>query len=968
VSSGWPPAEVGISAREAEVLAALAEHLTNAEIASRLFISIRTVESHVSSLLRKFQVGDRRALAAVAANLRTAPAASTASTASTLSSASSASSASADRIAPNALTASLPAFLTPFVGRVAERAALADALGTHRLVTAVGPGGVGKTRLALNVAAEMSERFADGVWYADLVPVGDPAMIAPAIAAELGVGEQRGRSAEDTILGWLAPRQALLVLDNCEHLLDGVVVLVERLLAGSPGLVVLATSRARLLVPFEFVFLVPGLSLPEDDEQSGDAVALFLGRASAAGAGPLAVEDRRRVTTICEGLDGMALAIELAAARLPALGLDGLEAGLADGLRLLTGGPRVDQRHRSLRSTLDWSYALLDVAEQTVLRRISVFAAPFPAEAATSALAGWPPLGEGGVAAGLATLADQSLLVAIPASGGTRYRALETIRQYGAERLDEAGETTEAHTRHLRWCLDVGTALGVDADDDAAWRTAFDDVADELRSALGWAAEQAARRADAPRMALLLGDLSFARGFPGESQRRYEQAAELAQDDGAEAVALRRAAGAAEARHFGDDALRLLRAAAAAAGRAGDRAGAARDLAQAAELINRGPGLMATRPPDGTVDALLAEAWEFAGDDLDAEARILTAEAFNGTETDPVTVELTERAVVLARRSGNVLTESAALDQLTAVQLARGEIRAAMSSALRRITLLSSMPITALTGLEHSDARAVAAECAVAAGDLDAARRLAEGVGDLPFLREERHLASARPLLVAVLAGDWDEAVTLAERFSEGWERAGRPRAGNLSRAAYAAATMYGLRGDDEARAAWLVTVDQLATPGRPLSEIHFGEFFDALLWLHRGQPEEALRGLSTPPESFRAWHNGLWRPWYAALWAEAAVLTAHPDAGARIHRARLATVDNPIAAAIVARAASLAQADADGLLAAAGALEAAGCRYQWARTLVLAGGAERITGEAALAAMGATAMVWPAADGRAHP
>ena len=186
------------------------------------------------------------------------------------------------------------------------------------------------------------------------------------------------------------------MLDNCEHLLDGVVVLLERLLAGSPRLAVLATSRARLLVPFEWVFPVPGLSVEADDGGPGDAVELFLARA-AAGGSPLTSDDKKRIAAVCRGLDGMALAIELAAARFPSLGLDGLEAGLADRLRLLTGGPRIDDRHRSLRSTLDWSYALLDEPDQAVLRRVSVFAGPFTATAAAVVLAGWPPVPAGAV-------------------------------------------------------------------------------------------------------------------------------------------------------------------------------------------------------------------------------------------------------------------------------------------------------------------------------------------------------------------------------------------------------------------------------------------------------------------------------------------------------------------------------------------------------------------------------------------
>ncbi len=933
------PLEVGVSAREAEVLSAVAEHLTNAEISARLFISIRTVESHVSSLLRKFQVDDRRALAAVAATMR--PTATSGGMAT--------------------VAARIPSTLTPFVGRVTERKVLAEALGSHRLVTAVGPGGIGKTRLALSVVAEVSDRFADGAWFVDLVPVTDPAMIAPTIAETLGLGEHQSRSPEDSVLRWLAEREILLVLDNCEHLLDGVVVLLERLLAGSPRLTVLATSRARLLVPFEWVFPVPGLSLEADDGGPGDAAALFLGRA-AAGGHALDADDLQRVVAVCRRLDGMALAIELAAARLPALGLEGLDAGLGDRLRLLTGGRRIDDRHRSLRSTLDWSCALMTEPERAVLRRVSVFADAFTAGAAAAVFAGWPPVPDSAIPPILAELAEQSLLVAIPELAGMRYRPLETIRQYGAELRDNAGESVEAMSRHLAWCLGIADGMAP-GDDIGAWRAEFDRIADELRSALAWAAGQTAYRAEAHRLAIRLAELTFARGLPGESQRRYEQAAGLAPDDRSAAIALRSAAGAAESRHFGDDALRLHRAAADAAVRGNDRPAAASDLARAAMLINRASGLIATQPRPGADAALLAEARALATGDPTAEVRVLTAEVYTGDDRNPLTAELAERAATLARRLGDPVTENVALDDLAAVYLARGEIRAPLAKSLRRIDLLTPLPLTAMTGLEMSDALNMAAECAIAAGDFPIAREMAERARDLPFHREEGHLATARLIVVTVLAGDWDEAVALAQRFREGWDRAGRPRVGNLTRAAYAAATVHGLRGDDDLRTQWLGIVDDLTTPGRPLSAIHVGEFFDALLLLHRGQPERAMLQLDTPPEHFREWHNGMWRPWYAALWAEAAVLTGRDDAPARIHRARWSTLDNPIAAAIVDRAAVLGRPgapDRDALLATAAVFEAAGCHYQWARTLVILGGKYRERGEAALAALGATPMVWP--------
>jgi hypothetical protein len=166
-----------------------------------------------------------------------------------------------------------------------------------------------------------------------------------------------------------------------------------------------------------------------------------------------------------------------------------------------------------------------------------------------------------------------------------------------------------------------------------------------------------------------------------------------------------------------------------------------------------------------------------------------------------------------------------------------------------------------------------------------------------------------------------------------------------------------GLRGDDAGRAEWLTVVDALVTPGRPLSDIHHGEFFDALVLLHAGRPADAVTLLATPPEDFRDWYNGLWRPWYAALWAEAAALAGDPAAAVRIGRARRCAVGNPITLAIVDRSAAVAAGSRDGMLAAAEQLSAAGCRYQWARTLVLAGGPERARGEDELAAMGATPM-----------
>ncbi|WP_244301941.1 ATP-binding protein [Microbispora triticiradicis] len=292
---------VEISPREAEVLELVGAHLSNAEIAARLCLSVRTVESHVSSLLRKLRVPDRRALA------RRAPEAAGA--------------------APSSHPAPvLPAPLTSFVGRASERAELTEMIRAHRQVTTVGPGGVGKTRLALAVAGEAVGEYSDGAWFVDLVPVTDPGMIATAVAGAAGLGEQPGRDMTESVVAALADRHALLVLDNCEHVADGVALFLERLLATCPRMTVLATSRARLMVPFERVYPVPPLSLAVDGES--DAVALFMERAAAVG-WPLDPPLRDQIAAICARLDGMALAIELAAARYPTLGLDGITAALS---------------------------------------------------------------------------------------------------------------------------------------------------------------------------------------------------------------------------------------------------------------------------------------------------------------------------------------------------------------------------------------------------------------------------------------------------------------------------------------------------------------------------------------------------------------------------------------------------------------------------------------------------------------
>ncbi|GGL94613.1 hypothetical protein GCM10010129_43150 [Streptomyces fumigatiscleroticus] len=920
-----------ISVRESEVLALLGEHLSNAEIAARLVLSVRTVESHVSSLLRKLRLPDRRALARHAADSERAE---------------------RSRSAP-----ALPAPLTAFIGRVRERGELAEAVKGHRLVTVTGPGGVGKTRLALAVAAELGGDFTDGVWFVDLVPVAEPGRVGAAVAAAVGVGEQPGHGIDDAVLAALADHRALLVLDNCEQVRDGVAPFLERLLAACPRLRVLVTSRARLMVPFERVFPVPPLSREGGDES--DAVALFMDRAAAVGR-PLGPAVSEGVVAVCERLGGMALAIELAAARWSTLGLDGLAAGLSDQLRILTGGSRADDRHRSVRAVLDWSHDLLEPADQALLRRTSVFVAPFTAEAAAG-VAGFAPLDPAAVVDGLGRLAEQSLLAVTPSATGTRYHALETIRQYGTERLTEADELTEVRTRHLDWCVTGATALAEFSGAD--WRARFDTLADDLRAALTWAAGRPERRADACRLALLLAELAFTRNLLGESQQRYEQAARLT-GDAAGAAELRQAAAVAGCRRLGDDMFRLHRAAGEAARRAGDDIGAARDLAAAATVAYRFSTSFTRIPPVDEVTALLVEARKLSGDDPAAVAAVALAEAavvadaFGALQGDTdnsaqETVARAEQAVELARGAGDPVAESAALDALSGAWSWAGDPFAAAAAARRRIDVLASVAPTPAGAHELTDALAMAAGTALGVGGLVEARRWGGQLAGHPLLAEAGHHATAWLLTADAFAGRAGDVLTRSVRFLDAWEQSGRGRSLSLGAAAASVAMIHGLRGDHDARAAWLAIVDRAGTV--PEHRHGFGAVLDAMVLLHHGDVDAALERVAPEPDQVWKWVCWIWLHWYVALRAETAVLAGHPDARARIDAARTVVAGNPVATAQVDRAQALLDGDLPGQLAAAAAFDAAGCPYQSARTLLLAGGEHADAGTAALAGLGLT-------------
>ena len=352
----------------------------------------------------------------------------------------------------------LPAELTSFVGRRKELAELPPVLASSRLLSLTGAGGAGKTRLAVRLASGLVKEFPDGVWLVDLAPLSSPDLIAQTVATAVGVREGPQRSVRDSLLEHLRDRELLLVLDNCEHVIDGCAELAEALLRGAPALRMIATSREALGVPGETVCRVPSLSLPEalpslppEALLESEATRLFIDRAGAVEPGFSVTPDNGPVIAeICRRLDGIPLAIELAAARVAVLSVDQINTRLQDRFRLLTGGTRTAvARQRTLEATVDWSYQLLSDAERQLLSRLSVFPAGWTLDAAEQ-VCGGDGIDADDMLDLLSRLVSKSLVAPERDFGGERrYRFLETVRQYARERLMETGATARLRERHF---------------------------------------------------------------------------------------------------------------------------------------------------------------------------------------------------------------------------------------------------------------------------------------------------------------------------------------------------------------------------------------------------------------------------------------------------------------------------------------------------------------------------------------
>jgi predicted ATPase/class 3 adenylate cyclase/DNA-binding CsgD family transcriptional regulator len=427
-----------------------------------------------------------------------------------------------------ALRHNLPSQATSFVGRAAELAELRSLVsGGSRLVTIVGPGGIGKSRLALQVAAEALDGAGDGVWLVELAPVADPELVARTVAAVLQVREEPGRPMLDTLLDAVGDRYLLVVIDNAEHVLGAAAKLADAVMRSCPRACLLVTSREPLGISGEHVFRVPPLAVPPADLAAPgrlaafESVQLFAERASMHRQG-FALDDANAaaVAAVCVRLDGIPLALELAAARLGALSVPEISSRLDQRFRLLTGGSRTAlPRHQTLRALIDWSYDLLNPEERMVLDRLSVFAGGWTLEAAGAVSSG-DGTGEWLVLDRLAALVDKSLVQADETRGSTRYRLLETVRQYAAERLAlRAGsEMNEAHAAHRDYYLALveTAATHLRGRDEAIWLDRLEVEFDNIRAALAFSVADPDSAEAGLRLAAGLHWFCNMRGHAGE--------------------------------------------------------------------------------------------------------------------------------------------------------------------------------------------------------------------------------------------------------------------------------------------------------------------------------------------------------------------------------------------------------------------------------------------------------------------
>ncbi len=802
-------------------------------------------------------------------------------------------------------------------------------------MTLLGPGGAGKTRLAGQVATRLADTLPLGATFVGLVST-RPGFFLQTVASVLGVTERPGEPLREAVFVRLRPGRSLLVLDNCEHLVEETADFLTALLGYATDLLVLATSRTRIGVAGERVVSLSGLSVLADSTggaAESEAVALFLDRAQALN--PRFDADAAAIAELCAELDGMPLAIELATARSAALGIAGLQAGLADRLRLLSGGRSSDERHRSLRAVLDWSYELLDDEERAALRRLSRFAGDFDVGAA-STVTGLPPAV---VADVVGRLTDKSLLVHRPGAG--RWSMLETVRAYALDRMAADGETASVTGRYVQWAAEIASSIEEKLECDEPWRDAFDQLAADLRAAV-----VLAEREVASQLARSLGHLTFARRFLAESRRHYLRAAECTVDDVQAVLDLRSASDVALVEKRGQLLYEYAVAAAARAGEAGNRAMQAAVLAEAVSVASRFPALF-DRDVDLTeLQQMLAVAQSvIPADDQSAQAELLAAKAWTGTRTTeiPGTADF-EAALDAARRAGDPVLISAALDALGAANVMEGRLSEAHRIGARRLELLAGMSEhSPRAGAEILDILHMATENAVTAGELSFALETAHRFDDDKLVAAAPHMAWSKPVVPLMLLGRFDAAIEYGTRAREAWTDVGRPAARWLAPSMYSLVLCLELRGDDAAASDWR-SFASVELAGAQTRNVHFQiagmvTFVEARLALHFGRLDDAASLIAHLPTDVDAWWNV--RHWYFdaypwAVAAELAVAAGSSDAAERLKAARPVARENRWAAACLERAEARLTGNPRDFEDAVASWERLGARYERACTLAL--------------------------------
>jgi predicted ATPase/class 3 adenylate cyclase len=441
----------------------------------------------------------------------------------------------------------LPAQLTSFIGRETELADLRTLLASNRLLTLTGPGGTGKTRLALQLASEVLDTFAAGAWLIELASVFDPDLVPQTVVATLGVHEQPGRTILDALSDYLRTKSMLLILDNCEHIIGSCARLADVLLRAAPGLRILATSRESLGITGETAFRVPPLTVPDPRERAdldrlaeNACVRLFVDRALAADPRfQLTETNAAAVSEICLRLDGIPLAIELAAARIKVIPPEQIATRLDDRFRLLTGGSRAAlERHQTLAALIDWSHDLLSEPERVLLRRLSVFAGGWSLDAAQAVCNG--VLAEGTLET-IARLADKSMVVVerpLETAEG-RYRLLETIRQYARDKLLASAESEQVRDRHLEYFLHFAEAIEpkLRGAEQLVWLSRVETEHDNLRTALAWSLESG-KSGSALRLAGALSYFWELRGYLAEGQKWLQEALSSSESEQGETLVI----------------------------------------------------------------------------------------------------------------------------------------------------------------------------------------------------------------------------------------------------------------------------------------------------------------------------------------------------------------------------------------------------------------------------------------------